>query len=96
MRALLSLLLLSGVRPCFCAADTPKPVKAFILAGQSNMEGQGVVKADAKRNGGKGTLEFLVKDPATAARFHHLVERDGPHAIVTRLDDALGGAAVIA
>src|SRR6478672_7186657 len=57
------------------AADAP--VKVFILAGQSNMQGTGFVKADPKRNGGKGSLEFLVKDPATAKRFAHLVGKDG-------------------
>jgi hypothetical protein len=54
-----------------------KPVKVFILAGQSNMEGAGFVKADPKRNGGKGSLEFLVKDPATADKFKHFVDKDG-------------------
>src|SRR3954468_24433054 len=29
----------------------PRPVKVFILAGQSNMEGHGFVPADPKRNG---------------------------------------------
>ena len=53
-----------------------RPVKVFILAGQSNMQGQGFVKADPKRNGGKGSLEFLVKDAASAARFKHLVDKD--------------------
>ncbi|HZZ79041.1 MAG TPA: family 16 glycoside hydrolase [Gemmataceae bacterium] len=57
------------------AAD--KPVKVFVLAGQSNMQGTGFVKADPKRNGGKGSLEYLVKDPATADRFKHLVSKDG-------------------
>ena len=57
------------------AAD--KPVKVFILAGQSNMEGQGIIAADAKRNGGKGSLEYLVKDPKTAARFAPLMGKDG-------------------
>ncbi|MCX7008507.1 MAG: sialate O-acetylesterase [Kiritimatiellaeota bacterium] len=52
------------------------PVKVFILAGQSNMEGQGVIKAEAKRNEGKGSLEFLTKNPATATRFKHLVGPD--------------------
>ena len=57
------------------AAD--KPVKVFILAGQSNMAGTGFVKADPKRNGGKGSLEYLVKDSATADKFKHLVGKDG-------------------
>ncbi|MEI7900604.1 MAG: sialate O-acetylesterase [bacterium] len=54
------------------------PVKVFILAGQSNMEGQGAVKITPKsRNEGKGTLEYLVKDPATAERFKHTVDKKG-------------------
>lgn len=70
------------------AADVPKPVdlhhadrtssvKVFILAGQSNMEGHGFIPADPKRNGGKGSLEFVVKDPASAGKFGHLVGKDG-------------------
>lgn len=52
-------------------------VKVFILAGQSNMEGQGFIAADPKRNSGKGSLEFLVKDAATAPKFAHLVDAAG-------------------
>jgi alpha-galactosidase len=59
------------------AAEPPRQLKVFILAGQSNMEGQGFVAADPKRNDGKGSLEYLVKDPATAERFKHLVDKDG-------------------
>jgi|YelNatPaOPRAMG01_1025707.scaffolds.fasta_scaffold11338_1 alpha-galactosidase len=59
------------------AQAASKPVRVFILAGQSNMEGAGQVKADPKRNGGKGSLEFLVKDPATSNRFAHLVNAAG-------------------
>ena len=54
-----------------------KPVRVFILAGQSNMEGAGQIKADPKRNGGKGSLEFLVKDAATAKHFAPLVDSAG-------------------
>lgn len=59
------------------AALEKKPIKVFILAGQSNMEGAGVIKADPQRNGGKGSLEYLVKDPATAKHFAPLVDNDG-------------------
>jgi alpha-galactosidase len=52
-------------------------VKVFILAGQSNMEGQGKIQSDPKAQGGKGTLESLVKNPATAERCKHLVDNDG-------------------
>ena len=58
-------------------AETSLPIKVFILAGQSNMEGQGFIAADPKRNGGKGSLEFLLKDPATAKRFAHLADETG-------------------
>jgi len=59
------------------AAGVPKQLKVFILAGQSNMEGQAFIATDPKRNDGKGSLEYLVKDPATAERFKHLVDKDG-------------------
>jgi alpha-galactosidase len=58
-----------------------KPVKVFVLAGQSNMEGHGFIQADPKRNEGKGSLEFLAKDPATADNFKHLLGTDGKWAV---------------
>ncbi len=59
------------------AQDVGKPVRVFILAGQSNMEGAGEIKADPKRNGGQGSLEYLVKDRATARHFAPLVDSAG-------------------
>lgn len=59
------------------APAAPKPVRVFILAGQSNMEGHGIVPADPKRNGGKGSLEFIVKAAATAKKFTPLVDAAG-------------------
>jgi hypothetical protein len=54
------------------------PLKVFILAGQSNMEGQAVVDLEGKDyNGGKGTLKFLMNDPAKAAPFKHLKNEKG-------------------
>jgi len=55
------------------------PVKVFILAGQSNMEGQGVVDLDDARdyNGGKGNLEHVMRDPAKAKLYAHLKDKDG-------------------
>ena len=42
-------------------AAAPQPVKPFILAGQSNMEGQAVVDLKCKDyNDGKGTLEMFM------------------------------------
>ena len=59
------------------SAQQTKPVKVFILAGQSNMEGAGIIKADPQHNGGKGSLEYLVKDASTAKHFAALVDKEG-------------------
>jgi len=48
------------------AADTKKPVKVFILAGQSNMEGKAKLEL----------LEYQVRQPATRGLFKHL-QKDG-------------------
>jgi len=53
------------------------PLKVFVLAGQSNMEGQGAIASNPDRNGGKGSLEYLVKAPTTAPRFKHLLDKNG-------------------
>jgi hypothetical protein len=61
-------------------ADQPRkgPVQVFILAGQSNMEGQAVVDLEGKDyNFGKGTLRHLMKDPAKAPLFKHLKDEKG-------------------
>ncbi len=59
------------------AADT-KPLKVFILAGQSNMEGQAVTDLEGKDyNDGKGTLKSLLKDPKKALLVKHLAKPDG-------------------
>lgn len=73
MRHLLCLFLLGSSLLSPAAA----PIKVFILAGQSNMEGQGFIAAAPKRNGGKGSLEFLAKDAATKAKFAPLVDAAG-------------------
>ncbi|MCU0784963.1 MAG: sialate O-acetylesterase [Verrucomicrobia bacterium] len=74
---LIPVFLLAAFPAVPCAAAATKPVRVFILAGQSNMEGHGFVAADPKRNGGKGSLEFVVKDPATAKHFAPLVDAAG-------------------
>ncbi|MFT6864907.1 MAG: hypothetical protein ACJAVK_003478 [Akkermansiaceae bacterium] len=57
------------------AAAPPKgPVKVFILAGQSNMEGAGKVDGDPKRNGGKGSLGYLVEN---SEKYKHLKDKKG-------------------
>ncbi len=71
-------LCLVGMAALPCSAQSPKPVQVFILAGQSNMEGQAVVDLAGKDyNFGKGTLEWLMKDPAKAPMFAHLKGSDG-------------------
>lgn len=60
------------------AARAEGPVKVFILAGQSNMEGQAVADLEGESyNGGKGTLAALLRDPVERARYQHLVSSDG-------------------
>jgi alpha-galactosidase len=76
--ALLGSLLVALAAP---AAAADKPVKVFILAGQSNMEGHGFIKADPKRNEGKGSLEYVARQPATADKFKHLLTTDGKWAV---------------
>lgn len=54
------------------------PLKVFILAGQSNMEGQAVADLDGKNyNDGKGTLKSLLADPAKAPLVKHLRDDAG-------------------
>ncbi len=55
-------------------ASAKEPVKAFILAGQSNMQGHGKVEADPNANEGKGTLEWLVNNAETSEQYAHLVD----------------------
>ena len=64
---------------CQSAPKIPNDrVAVFILAGQSNMEGQAVVDlAGDDYNQGKGTLVTLLRDPAQAAKFPQLRAADG-------------------
>ncbi|HOD81614.1 MAG: hypothetical protein BWX88_03292 [Planctomycetes bacterium ADurb.Bin126] len=53
------------------------PLKVFVLAGQSNMEGQAVADLEGKHyNEGKGTLMSLLRDPAKAPLVRHLRKGD--------------------
>ena len=57
-----------------------KPVlKVFLLAGQSNMEGQAVVDLDHEDhyNGGRGILTRVLEDPGIAREFGHWRGADG-------------------
>lgn len=56
----------------------PKTLRVFILAGQSNMQGQAVVDLRGKDyNDGKGTLESLLDDPSWKDRVKHLRDEKG-------------------
>ena len=50
-------------------------VHVFILAGQSNMEGHGMIEAKADRNGGQGSLEHLATENVANGKYASL--RDG-------------------
>lgn len=54
--------------------NAAEPIKVFILAGQSNMEGQGVVSMDDKKNynGGKGNLVWSMKHSQSADQMKKL------------------------
>lgn len=61
------------------AAPKGRLVKVFILAGQSNMEGQGVVSMDDPRdyNGGKGNLVWSMKHSSSAEKMKRLKNEKG-------------------
>jgi hypothetical protein len=64
--------------PAARAADPPKPVKVFVLAGQSNMEGQAVADLGGKDyNDGRGTLQALLNDPVKAPLVKHFRTEKG-------------------
>ncbi len=74
LACLLALFLLGAA----ASAEDP-PVRIFILAGQSNMVGAGQVKANPERNGGQGSLEWLVD--ASPEKYAHLRNADGEWAV---------------
>ena len=72
----IGILLLLGI---LVAGAKDKPTKVFLLAGQSNMEGQGVVSMDDPRdyNGGKGNLVWSMENSASEERMKHLKDAEG-------------------
>lgn len=56
-----------------------QPVQVFILAGQSNMEGKGVVSYDhpERYNGCKGNLDWAMKHSESRERMRHLKDSRG-------------------
>ena len=76
------LLWIACLGPATAAQTAAGPIKVFILAGQSNMEGQGVADLEGKDyNDGKGTLKSLLQDPEKATRFGHLKTASGSWAV---------------
>ena len=88
------LFLFVNVLPFAClsawsSTAAPSPLKVFILAGQSNMEGHGVADLEGRDyNNGKGTLAQLLRDPAKAPLFRHLRNDQGHWAV---RDDVTAG-----
>ena len=71
----LPLLVLIGLAASVTSA---KALQVYILAGQSNMEGQSVVDLTGKNyNEGRGTLVEVMARPANAERYAHLRAKDG-------------------
>ena len=68
------------------ASPSPSPIKVFLLAGQSNMQGQGVVSMDHPRdyNSGQGNLVWSMTHSASKRLMRHL--RDESDAWVVRDD----------
>ena len=56
-----------------------QPLRVFLLAGQSNMEGQGVVDLDHPKyyNGGNGILQQVMLEPGNKERFAHIKDEKG-------------------
>ncbi len=69
----------------FATSVSHAKLKVFVLAGQSNMQGAGQVEMkENSRNGGQGTLAYLVKNEKTAKKYAHLVNNKGEW--ITRKD----------
>ena len=75
--ASLALLFLSSFASVSLAQSVPSngKLKVFVLAGQSNMQGHGVIELNPERNEGKGSLEYLVKN--NPKKYGHLVGPGG-------------------
>ena len=80
MRFVLTILALLYLVPSLFAVGK---VQVYILAGQSNMQGQGVVDLDHPEyyNGGKGILNNVMKNPEMAARYAHIKDEQGNYVI---------------
>ncbi|MCY3019436.1 MAG: hypothetical protein NTW87_10480 [Planctomycetota bacterium] len=79
---------LMTLAPAWGAQAGKSPLKGFVLAGQSNMEGQGIISGEKK-----GTLESLLKDPASAERYNTSSARTGNGSCVTMSGSHTAGKA---
>ena len=78
LRLLIVLSALGIAMPCdLFADDNAGPVKVFLLAGQSNMQGAGQIKMNPNRNEGKGSLEYLVRNEKSKKQFAHTIDENG-------------------
>ena len=77
----LSVVIFCTVTPVANARAPQGKLKVFLLAGQSNMQGHGVIQADKKRNGGKGSLEYVARHPKTARQLAHTLDENGRWAV---------------
>ena len=75
--AFVALLLFAVSRPGMAETPTDAPVKVFLLAGQSNMVGAGQIKANPDRNGGQGSLEWMVESSPLKAKVRGLRDASG-------------------
>ena len=74
---LVALLLLAASRSGMAETPVDPPVKVFLLAGQSNMVGAGRIKANPDRNGGQGSLEWMVESSPLKAKVRGLRDSSG-------------------
>jgi len=77
--ALLFLATLTFVKPVWAAGK----VQVYILAGQSNMQGQGVVDLDHPMyyNGGKGILNNVMQNPKMKEVYAHIKDPQGNYVV---------------
>ena len=59
------------------ASACESPVRVFVLAGQSNMEGHGQIDANPRANEGRGSLEQLATAPETRGRYERWRDASG-------------------
>jgi len=77
LNSILPVFIFCALTPCLNAQTAQGKLKVFLLAGQSNMQGHGMIQAEEKRNGGKGSLEYVARHPKTARRLAHTVDEKG-------------------